>query len=79
MAPGGLCVMIAGICWMPQWCVVNWAMAKLGLHLGWLLLEGEMVQFGMMMCAAVAVKPPSLSVPTMVLESNTVATGEMQE
>ena len=77
MVPGGLCVIIAGICRTPQWCVVNWAMAKLELHLGMLLLEREGVQFGMPMCAAVAVKPTSLSVPIMVLECITVATVKM--
>ena len=79
MVPGGLCVMIAGICRMPQWCVINWAMAQLGVHLGVLLMDGEVDQFGMMKCAAVAVKPPSLSVPIMVLECMTVTTVKMQE
>ena len=80
MVPGGLCaVVMAGICRMPQWCVVNWAMAKLELHLGRLLLEREGVQFGIPMCAAMAVKPPSLSVPIVVLECNSIATVKMLE
>ena len=79
MAPGGLCVMIAGTCVTPQWSVVNWAMAQLWGHRGMLFLEGEVVQFCMMMCAAVAVKPASLSVFIVVLECMTVATGKMQE
>ena len=44
-----------------------------------LFLEGEVVQFGMTTCAAVAVKPASLSVPILVLECMTVATVKMQE
>ena len=79
MVAGGLCVVMAGICRTPQWSVVNWAIAQLCLHQGLLLLDGEVVQFGMTMCAAVAVKPASLSVPIVVLECMTVATGEMQE
>ena len=39
MVPGGLCVMMAGICRMPQWCVINWAMAQLWVHLGVLLFD----------------------------------------
>ena len=77
MEPGGLCVVLAGTCWTPQSSVVNWAMAELWLHL--LLMEEEVVQFGMTMCAAVAVKPASLSVPIVVLECITVTTVEMQE
>ena len=49
MVSGGLCVMMAGICGMPWWCVINWAMVQLWVHLGLLLLEGEGVQFGMPM------------------------------
>ena len=79
MAPGGLCVMMAGICRMPRWCVVNWAMAQPWVHVDMLLLEGEVVQFGMTMCAAVAMKPTSLSVPIMVLDCITVTTVKMQE
>ena len=79
MEPGGLCVVLAGTCRLPQWFVVNWAMAELWLHLGMLLMEEEVVQFGMTMCAAVAEKPASLSVPIMVLECITVTTVEMQE
>ncbi len=76
---GGLCARMAGTCVMPQWSVVNWAMAQLWGHQGVLFLEWEVVQFGMTMCAAVAVKPASLSVPIVVLECMTVATGKMQE
>ena len=79
MAPGGQCVVIDGACVTPQWSVVNWAMEELCLHQGVLLLEGEVVQFGMTMCAAVAVKPASLSVPIVVLECMTVTTVKMQE
>ena len=79
MAPGGLCAMTAGTCRMPRWCVINLAMTQLWVHLGLLLLEGEVVQFGMTMCTAMAVKPTSLSVPMMVLECITVATVKMQE
>ena len=79
MVLGGLCVMMAGICRMPQPSVVNWAIAELCLHLGLPSMEREVVQFGMMKCAAVAVKPASLSVPMMVLECMTVPTGKMQE
>ena len=57
--------------------VINWAMAKLWLHL--LLMEEEVVQFGMTVCAAVAVKPASLSVPIVVLECIPVTTVKMQE
>ena len=77
MEPGELCVVVAGTCRMPQWSVVNWATAEVWLH--WLLMEEEVVQFGMTMCAAVAVKPPSLSVTIMVLGCSTVTTVEMQE
>ena len=77
MATGGLCVVLAGTCRTPQSSVVNWAMVELWLHL--LLMEEEAVQFGMTMCAAVAVKPASLGVPIVVLECITVATGSMQE
>ena len=77
MVPGGLCVVIGGICRMPRWCVINWAMAQLGVHLSLQLLEREGVKFGIPMCAALAVKPPSLSVPTMVLECVTVTTVKM--
>ena len=49
MVSGGLCVMMAGICGMPRWCVINWAMAQLWVHIAVLLLEGEVVQFGMPM------------------------------
>ena len=76
---GGLCVVVAGTCVMPQWSVANWAMAQLWGHQGVLLLEGEVVQFGMTMCAAVAVKPASLSVSIVFLECMTVATVQMQE
>ena len=73
MEPGGLYVVIA---WTkrkkPQSSVVNWAMAELWLHL--MVMEEEVVQFGMTMCTAVAVKPASLSVPIMVLECITVTT-----
>ena len=47
MEPGGLYVVMAGTCRMAQSSVVNWAMAELWLHL--LLMEEEVVQFGMMM------------------------------
>ena len=77
MEPGGLYVVLAGTYRMPQSSVINWAMAELWLHL--MLMEEEVVQFGMMMCAAVAVKPASLSVTIMILDSVTVATGMMQE
>ena len=78
MVLGALCVLIgAGICRMPWWCVVNWAMAQLWVHLGGLLLEVEVVQFGTAMCAAVAVKPTSHSVAIMVLVCITVATVKM--
>ena len=77
MEPGGLCVVLAGLCRMPQLSVVNWAMAELWLHL--LLMEEEEVQFGMTMCAAMAVKPASLSVPIVVLECISVTTVKMQE
>ena len=77
MEPGGLYVVMTGTYRMPQSSVVNWAMAELWLHL--LLMEEEVAQFGMMMCAAVAVKPASLSVPIVVLECITVTTVEMQE
>ncbi len=79
MVAGGLCVVVAGTCVTPQWSVVNWAMAQLWGHQAGLFLEVEVVQFGMTMCAAVAVKPASLSVPIVVLECMTVATGKMQE
>ena len=78
MEPGGLCVVLAGTCRMPQSSVVNWAMAELWLHLAMLLMDGEVVQFGMKECAAVAVKPASLSVPIVVLECITVTTVKMQ-
>ena len=77
MEPGGQCVVITGTCRMPQSSVINWAMAELWLHL--LLMEEEVVQFGIAMCAAVAVKPASLSVHIVVLECISVATGMMQE
>ena len=77
MAPGVLCAIMAGACRMPQSSVVNWAMAELWLHL--LLMEEEVVQFGMTMCTAMAVKPASLSVPIVVLECITVTTVKMQE
>ena len=79
MATGVLCAMMTGNCKMRKWSVVNWAMAELWLQLARLLMEGEVVQFGMTMCAAVAVKPASLSVTIMVLECMTVATVRMQE
>ena len=44
-----------------------------------LVIEEEVVQYGMTMCTAVAVKPASLSVPIVVLECITVPTGKMQE
>ncbi len=77
VATGGLCAMMAGTCMMPQSSVVNWAMVESWLHL--LSMEEEVVQFGMMMCAVVAVKPASLSVPIVVLECITVTTVKMQE
>ena len=76
MEPGGLYVVMAGTKGMPQLSVINWAMAELWLHL--LLMEEEVVQFGMTMCTAMAVKPASLSVPIWVLDI-TVTTVEMQE
>ena len=79
MVPGGLCVMMAGICGMPWWCVINWAMTQLWVYIDMLLLERVVVEFGMTMCAAVAVKPTSLSVPVLVLECITVTTVKMQE
>ena len=79
MEPGVLCAMITGTYRMPQSPVTNWAMAELWLQLGMLLMEKEVVQFGMMMCTAVAVKPASLSVPIVVLECISVTTVEMQE
>ena len=79
MVPGAPCVIGAGICRMPQWCVVNWAMAQLWVHVVVLLLEEEVVAFGTMMCAAVAMKPISHSVAIEVLECITVTTGKMQE
>ena len=79
MEPGVLCAMITGTYRMPQSPVVNWAMAELWLHLGMLLTEEEVVQYGIMMCTAVAVKPASLSVPIVVLECMTVPTVKMQE
>ena len=77
MATGGLCVMMAGTCRMPRWCVVNWAMAQLWLH--WLIMEGEVVQFGKAMYAAMVVKPTLLSVPLMILGQYSVNIGKMQE
>ncbi len=79
MAPGGLCAIMAGTCRMLQWSVVNWAMAKPWLHLAMLFMEEEVVQFGMTLCAAMAVKPASLSVPIVVLECISVTTVKMQE
>ena len=75
MVPGALCVKMPGVCKIPRWSVVNWAMAELWVHLVVLPLGKEVVKFGMMMCAAVAVKPASRSVAIMVLECMTVATG----
>ena len=75
MEPGGLCVVITGTCRKPQSSVINWAMAELWVHL--MLMEEEVVQYGMTMCAAMAVKPASLSVPIVVLECITVPTVEM--
>ena len=75
--PGGLCVIMAGTYRKPQSSVVNWAMAEPWLYL--LLMEEEVVQFGITMWNAVAVKPASLIVPILVLECITVATGMMQE
>ena len=75
VATGGLCVVLAGTCRTPQSSVVNWAMVELWLHL--LLMEEEVVQFGMTGCVAMAVKPVSLSVPIVVLECISVATGVM--
>ena len=49
MVAGGLCVVVAGTCVMPQWSVANWAMAQLWGHQGVLSLDGEVVQFGMTM------------------------------
>ena len=72
VATGGLCAMMAGTFRMPQSSVVNWAMVELWLHL--LLMEEEVVQFGMTMCSAKAMKPVSLSVPIKVLECMTVST-----
>ena len=77
MEPGGLCVVMTGTYRKPQSSVVNWAMAELWLHL--MLMEEEVVQFGMTMCAAMAAKPASLSVPILVLECIAVPTGKMQE
>ena len=77
MEPGGLYVVLAGTYRMPQSSVVNWAMAELWLHL--LLMEEEVVQFGMTMCTAMAVKPTSLSVTIMILDYISVITGKMQE
>ena len=79
VVPGALCVIGAGICRMPRWCVVNWAMAQLWVHIVVLVLEEEVVEFGTMMCAAVAVKPNSHSVAKVVLERISVATCKMQE
>ena len=79
MTPGGLCAMMTGTYRMPQSPVVNLAMAELWLQLGMLLMEEEVVQFGMMMWTAVAVKPASLSVPIAVLEYISVSTVKMQE
>ena len=79
MEPGGPCAIITGTYRKPQSSVVNWAMAELWLYLGMLLMEEEVVQFGMTMCAAVAVKPASLSVPMVVLECIPVNTVKMQE
>ena len=77
MEPGGLCVVMTGTYKKPQSSVVNWAMAELWLQL--LLTEEEVVQFGITMCTAMAVKPASLSVAIVVLECITVSTGLMQE
>ena len=77
MTPGVLCAIMPGTGRMPQSSVVNWAMAALCLHL--LLMEEEVVQFGMTMCAAVAVKPASFSVPIVVLDCIPVTTVKMQE
>ena len=77
MATEGLCVTMAGTCRMPRWCVVNWAMAELCMH--FLLMEGEVVEFGMAMYAAVVVKPTLLSVPLMILGQYSVNIGKMQE
>ena len=79
MVPGALCVMITGICRMPRWYVINWAMAQLWVRLGLLPLEREEVPFGISMCSAVAMKPTLLSVAIVVLECTTAATVEMQE
>ena len=79
VVPGALCVMITGICRMPWWCVVNWAMAELWVHVVVLLLEKEVVEFGTTKCAAVAMKPTSHSVAIVVLECIPVVTVKMQE
>ena len=79
VATGGLCVVMAGTYRMPQSPVTNWAMAELWLHLGMLLMEEEVVQYGMMMCTAVTVNPASHSVTIVVLECITVSTVKMQE
>ena len=75
MELGGLCVVLAGTWRVPQSYVINWAMVELWLHL--LIMEEEVVQFGMTECAAMAMKPASLSVPIGVLECIPVATVEM--
>ena len=77
VATGGLCVVMTGTCRVLQSSVVNWAMIELWLHL--VLMEEEVVQFGMNMCTAMAVKPASLSVPISILEWVSVATVMMQE
>ena len=41
---GGLCVMMAGIWRMPQWCVVNWDKDRLWVCLVVLLLEREVIE-----------------------------------
>lgn len=81
MMSGGQCVMMDGICRTLQWCVMNWAMAKLCVQLGMLLLEGEVVQFGTTVYAAVAVKPNLLNEPMIVLQclTVTVTMGMLQE
>ena len=77
MEPGGLYVVMAGTYRMPQSSVVNWAIAELWLQL--LLMEEEVFQFGMTMCAAVAMNPASVSVTIVVLECISVTTIKMQE
>ena len=78
MVRGRLCVMMTGICRMPQWCVMNWATSVQQLHSNLQDLVQAVVPSYSVNCLVLAMRAASLSVINTALVLTTALTVKMQ-